>query len=146
MFSSFPFLLHNNYFKMSAFSLPLHLQKIISLPFNQVYKNIRNKCPQLFTTWPVHLTSSVPNFLLFISKEKRKDSTSVLHTTYPNSFLTFQILSFMYIPVSFSTSFSPLDFPDIFNTFNSLPVNNLEQLFLLPLSSCFIFQLCLPSP
>ena len=45
-----------------------------------------------------------------MEKERKEISTSVRHNTYPNPFLTSQFPSFMHIPVSFSTSYSPMDF------------------------------------
>lgn len=84
-----------------------------------------------------------PSSLVHLKKKERKKgkekkvSVSVLHDTYAQSFLDF---SDPFLSVAFSTSSSPLAFCNILHMFNSLPINNLEQLFLLPLASPSIFQ------
>ena len=67
--SLYLFPLFQQLFQISTFSLSSHSQIIISLPFNQLYKNTRNQHSQLPTTWPINLVFLWPILTssLFIS-------------------------------------------------------------------------------
>lgn len=118
---SFPFL-HNNYFKISTFSLPPRLQKIISVPFSQLHKNIKNKCPQLSTTWPVHLALYVSIFPCSSQKKRKKErkgkeSFRICATRYIHPILSWLFRSlpfcrilYLLLPTGFLQHFTHVQF------------------------------------